>query len=114
MKNMKLSTKLIGGFVIVALIGAIIGAWGILKIKEVSDRDSFLFAQMTVPLGQLAHISTDFQRIRVNSRDMIDAQEPDQIKHYAGRIEELSPKRAGFCTDVFWNPARSTGAIWPA
>jgi methyl-accepting chemotaxis protein len=90
MKNMKLSTKLIGGFVIVALIGAIIGAWGILKIKEVSDRDSFLFAQMTVPLGQLAHISTDFQRIRVNSRDMIDAQEPDQIKHYAGRIEELS------------------------
>ena len=36
MKNMKLSTKLIGGFVIVALIGAIIGAWGILKIKEVS------------------------------------------------------------------------------
>ena len=45
---------------------------------------------MTVPLSQLAHISTDFQRIRVNSRDMIDAQEPDQIKHYAGRIEEHS------------------------
>jgi len=90
MKNMKLSTKLIGGFVIVALIGAIIGAWGILKIKQIDAADEMLYEHMTVPLVQLADISIAFQRVRVNSRDMIQASDPAKIKHFADRTTELT------------------------
>jgi ABC-type transporter Mla subunit MlaD len=87
---MKLSTKLISGFIIVALIGAFIGFWGILKIKQIDAADTKLYEQLTVPLSQLVVISTAFQRIRVNSRDMITAEDPAKIRHFADRIKELS------------------------
>ena len=90
MKNMKLSTKLIGGFLAVSLIGALIGGWGLLKINQVARSEMRLYEQMTVPLGQLGHISTYFQRLRINLRDMVAAEDPARIKHYAGRIDELS------------------------
>lgn len=52
MKNMKLSTKLIGGFLAVSLIGALIGGWGLLKINQVARSEMRLYEQMTVPLGK--------------------------------------------------------------
>lgn len=90
MQNITLKTKLICGFVFVALIGGLIGIWGILKIKEINDADTRLYERMTVPISQLAHISTDFQRVRVNCRDMIDAEDPAKIQYFANRIKELS------------------------
>ncbi|MBA4423492.1 MAG: chemotaxis protein [Syntrophus sp. (in: bacteria)] len=90
MKNMKLSTKLICGFLAVSLIGAIVGGWGLLKINQVVRSETKLYEQMTVPLSQLGHISTYFQRVRINARDMVEAEDPARIKHFAGRIDELS------------------------
>ncbi|MCU0578933.1 MAG: methyl-accepting chemotaxis protein [Desulfobacterota bacterium] len=90
MKNITLHTKLICGFVFVALIGGLIGIWGILKIKQINDADTSLYERMTVPISQLAHISTDFQRVRVNCRDMIEAEDQAQIQHFSNRIKELS------------------------
>ncbi|RPH48039.1 MAG: hypothetical protein EHM85_18240 [Desulfobacteraceae bacterium] len=88
-KNMKLGTKLICGFIAVALIGAIIGVFGILKVREIDEADTKLYQNVAVPLGQLANISVDFQRVRVNSRDVIYAKTKEAQAEYIKRITEL-------------------------
>ena len=64
--NLKIGTKLISGFVIVALIAGVIGFIGIQKIHQIDDGGAKLYQKITVPTAELLSISTDFQRIRVN------------------------------------------------
>jgi methyl-accepting chemotaxis protein len=47
-----------------------------------------LYEQITVPLGHLSAISTDFQRIRVNSRDMLRVEKEDR-EEFSDRINEM-------------------------
>ena len=64
-KNMSIGKKLIGGFVIVALIAGIIGFIGIAKIRAIGAADTMLYEKITVPTAQLLKISTSFQMMRV-------------------------------------------------
>lgn len=59
------------GFILVAIVAAIIGGVGIFYIKKIDAADTKLYEKLTVPLGELAAMSSDFQRIRVNIRDFI-------------------------------------------
>uniref|UniRef100_A0A7C4MN11 Methyl-accepting chemotaxis protein n=1 Tax=Desulfatirhabdium butyrativorans TaxID=340467 RepID=A0A7C4MN11_9BACT len=88
-KNMKLGTKVLFGFAALLLIAATIGAVGMLKIKTVDDADTKLYEKVTVPLGELADISVNFQRVRVNSRDMIHAGSKEKRDIFIQRIKEL-------------------------
>ena len=45
LKNLKLRTKLIAGFAIVAAIAAVIGVSGLLSIREVSRADQILVSE---------------------------------------------------------------------
>ena len=87
--NMKLSTKLLGSFLVLAVLTGVVGFIGIRGILTVDDADTMLYERVTVPLGQLAVITQDFQRVRVNSRDMIAAQDPEKIKSFVDRIKTL-------------------------
>jgi methyl-accepting chemotaxis protein len=69
--NLKIGVKLTGGFLLVALIAGIIGVVGIINIRSIDAADTHLYENMTVPMSQISEISTNFQRIRVNLRDMI-------------------------------------------
>ncbi|MCE1227409.1 MAG: methyl-accepting chemotaxis protein [Geobacteraceae bacterium] len=89
LKNMKLGTKLMSSFLLVALISLIIGVFGYLQVHKLDTADTKLYRQIAVPLGQLTTISTDFQRIRVNSRDIVYAEKDDR-EEFAHRIQELS------------------------
>ena len=88
LKNMKIGTKLMGGFLVVALIALIIGVIGYIEIHRLDEADTRLYQQIAVPLGQLTAISTDFQRIRVASRDLVQAA-PDDREEFVERINEL-------------------------
>ena len=87
--NLTLKAKLLTGFIMVALIAAIIGGVGIYEINQIEKADTLLYEKVTVPLGELAEISTAFQRIRVNARDIIAASSMEDKKRFAGRIKEL-------------------------
>jgi len=87
--NMTLKGKLLLGFITVAIIAGIIGGYGIYNIRLLDVADTRMYEKMTVPLGEMAEISIAFQRIRVNSRDFIDATTPDKQEHFANRIKEL-------------------------
>jgi len=50
LKKMKMGTKLIGGFLVVALIAAVVGITGIVNIRKVAKADLGLFQDSLVPL----------------------------------------------------------------
>lgn len=87
--NLRIGTKLITGFITVALIAGIIGVIGIQKIHQIEDADTKLYEKITVPIGQLQDVSVAFQRLRVNVRDIILASSAEDTQKYARRIQEL-------------------------
>ena len=89
--NMKIATKLITGFLIVAIIAGIVGVVGIRNIRALDKADSQLYSNMTVPISQLAELSIAFQRARVNVRDMIAATDPIAVQ---SNIDEIAERQA--------------------
>jgi methyl-accepting chemotaxis protein len=87
--NMTLKGKLLAGFITVAIIAGVIGGVGIFYVKKIDEADTKLYLTMTVPLGELGHIATDFQRMRVNSRDLINAP-ADKRQHFIDRLKDLN------------------------
>ncbi len=88
LKNLKLRTKLIGGFLLVAVIALIIGVFGYIQIHRLDAADIRMYREITEPLKNLSEISTAFQRIQVNSRDLMLAEKEDQ-EEFVDRIAEL-------------------------
>ena len=70
----KLGTKMIGGFVFVALISALIGVSSLMNIRKMAQADQRLYDQSTAPLPELSTIGVSFQGMRIASRDFINAQ----------------------------------------
>ena len=61
---MKISGKLVMGFVVVALLGAAMGVFGIISLRRVDAADTFLYEKMTVPLGAVAEFGSAINRQR--------------------------------------------------
>ena len=64
--NLKISLKLVIGFVIVAIIAGVVGVTGIINIKSIDEDNSLMYKENTVPLGYLEKAAVQFQRLRVN------------------------------------------------
>ena len=86
--NLKIGTKLISGFIIIALLFGAVGAYTIYNIKALDGSDTELYEKMTAPLAVVGQLSTEFHRIRVDARDVIIAQTPEDIQKVVTRIEE--------------------------
>ena len=87
--NMTLKGKLLFGFITVAIIAGVIGGYGIYNLRLIDAAGTKLYEKMAVPLGEVANISTAFQRIRVNTRDLIAANSPEKQEQFMGRIKDL-------------------------
>jgi methyl-accepting chemotaxis protein len=104
--NAKVATKLIGGFLVVAAIGAAIGISGILKSAEISDLASQMYERETVGLRHVAEANTHLLGIGRNVRSAILAptneERSTQIAAVERRIknmdEELDKGAATFVT----------------
>src|ERR1700722_20154507 len=99
-ENMRLRTKLIGGFVFVALISGIIGATSLMNIRKMAQADKRLYDDSTVPLPELSMIGVEFQGMRIASRDFINAQS-DATKR--ATFEEQIGQRGRAVTDAVGN-----------
>ncbi len=86
LKNIKIGMKLIGGFVIVALIAAGIGVTGILCLHSLAGANVALYEKATVPEGQLIGMTATLQGLRLASRDVILS--PEKQK-YAAKVSSL-------------------------
>ena len=90
LKNMKIAKKLIGGFVLVAAIAAGIGVVGWINLKNLDAADTRLFEKATAPMKDALAMATLFQRIRVNARDAILAENSAEAQKFIDRTEELA------------------------
>lgn len=90
LKNMKIRTKLLVSFLLVALLAGVIGYMGISRIKQLDAADQKLYEKITVPMADMMDMSTSFQRVRVNVRDAIYATNNEDREAKLARIEELS------------------------
>ena len=89
--NMKISGKLMLGFALVIAVAVAVGVVGVINLTSIAANDVVMYAHMTLPLGNLTNITSSFQRIRVNMREMIIQNAPAMI---AEREERVAKYRA--------------------
>jgi len=92
MRNVKIRTKLLFGFIVVALIAGIIGFMGVTRIQEMKEADKALYLTATKPLAYCFEMSTLFQLVRVSLRDVILANDKETIKKFFDKIDDCHNK----------------------
>lgn len=87
--DLKISIKLLSAFIIVAILAGGVGIVGMTNIKTIDENSHIMYNNMTVPLGEAAEMAKLFQRVRVNTRDMILENDVDEIESMYSNIEEI-------------------------
>jgi methyl-accepting chemotaxis protein len=90
--DLKIGTKLLASFLVVAAMAAVIGFIGITKIRTVSKSGEELYAVNTIPILELSEISTAYNRIRINLRDLLLDNNQANHAHYMETIKDLTKK----------------------
>ncbi|MEI7812699.1 MAG: MCP four helix bundle domain-containing protein, partial [Ignavibacteria bacterium] len=88
-KDLKISVKLLTGFIFTAILAATVGWFGINNMQKIDDADTLLYEKATVPLGQLQKIGVAFQVIHVNLRDVLMTTEPAVIDQKTAKIDKM-------------------------
>jgi methyl-accepting chemotaxis protein len=76
--NLKIMSKLMTGFILVALLAGLTGYIGIRQMKQIDDSDTLLYEKMTVPIATLQDITDNFQRLRINLLSLTLADTPEE------------------------------------
>jgi methyl-accepting chemotaxis protein len=95
--NLKIGTKLLSSYIMLSLLAGVIGWVGVTNIRKIADEDRQMYERINVPISELLAISTSFQRIRVNIRDLIYAKTPEERSKFSGRIKDLREELANNC-----------------
>jgi len=70
-KNFKITTKLLAGFLTVALFLGGIGVFGIFNLKAIEENDGHLYNVDTLGIANISKINSDFLKIRLTVRNMV-------------------------------------------
>jgi len=87
--DLKIGSKLLGSFILLSLLAGAIGAVGVANLRKIAEEDKGLYERVTVPVSELLAVSTDFQRMRVNVRDLIYARSAEDRAKFLGRLKDL-------------------------
>lgn len=95
--DLKIATKLILGFVLVALIAAIVGVVGLVNLNQIVEADGQLYERNTLGLDYAGNATVFYQRIRFNLVKglaiNVESERNNAIKNvrdYTDRINELA------------------------
>ncbi len=72
--DLKIKTKLLVSFLLVALIAGLMGYEGISSLKSVDESDTILYQTNAYPLGTFGDLTSYFQRMRGNGLELLLAQ----------------------------------------
>ncbi len=104
--NLRISAKLLSAFIVMALITALVGYIGLSDLQIIIDADARMYKNVAIPTSQIGQISTMFQRIRVNTRDIVltkNLKEKEQygslIQTYRGEIDKIAQEYEKSITD---------------
>lgn len=79
--NLKIATKLLIGFVLVATIAGVVGVVGIINLRNIDSNYTDLFNDYGKPLNSLGDAMSNFQRVRSGERDLILEKGKDRSKY---------------------------------
>jgi methyl-accepting chemotaxis protein len=90
MSKFGISAKMLGGFIMVSVLATIVGIYGIVQLRNIDNLGAQLYELTTKPLGDIGHVSTAYQRIRVELGEiMIESYNYKDASEYLKRIAEL-------------------------
>lgn len=106
--NLKISAKLISGFLLVAVIAGIVGIVGMVNINNMSEADELLYEESALGIEYMGAASVYFQRIRFNCvKMMLDDDENiintsvNNINNYFLEVDNyLDLYEVGIATDL--------------
>lgn len=87
--NLKIKTKLQISFILIALIGSLIGLIGISNIMTLKDANTHLYEHTTLPISKIGQLSTTLEEMRSNSFEIILHSEAAEKAEHAATINEL-------------------------
>ncbi|WP_461205764.1 methyl-accepting chemotaxis protein [Clostridium sp. DL1XJH146] len=88
--KMNLSQRIIMGFLIIALVTAIIGGVSVINMNKMSENDKELYTNMTVPLKTASEISKLFQKSQIYSVEMILENDSVKIEEKFNEFMQIS------------------------
>jgi len=89
-RNMKIGTKLITTFVIVACLAGGMGAFGIINMENVDSKYTELYTDYGISLGDLGSAGIDFNRNRYRLAGILLSDDQAQKEQLAAEIREIS------------------------
>ncbi|MBF0592834.1 MAG: MCP four helix bundle domain-containing protein [Nitrospirae bacterium] len=90
--DLKISSKLVTGFVLVALIAGAIGYIGINSVGKLAAANKDMHDNMLVSVGVMAEVTQDFQKIRVTVRNILLSEKAEERSKYTNLVKELRDK----------------------
>ena len=84
--DLNIRNKLFLGFAAVVSLTFAIGIFGYYRIHFLDKADDFLFHNGIIPLENIGEISSDFQRLRSNIRELILARGHNETYYYHERV----------------------------
>ena len=84
--NLKIATKLIIGFLIVAVIAGVVGIVGLVNITRIVDADTLLFEHNTMGVNYSGNAVAYYQRLKYNAAEMLLLEDESLIKDYIEKI----------------------------
>ncbi|MBF0464068.1 MAG: MCP four helix bundle domain-containing protein [Nitrospirae bacterium] len=87
--DLKVRSKLLTGFVLVALFTVIVGIIGIRASKGIDEQAENIYNKSVLPMQDLGSVMETYQRIRVNIRDFAISANEDERKELLGKLKTL-------------------------
>src|SRR5690554_5418611 len=84
--KLKLRTKLLCGFLIVAMLSGVIGAIGVINVTVMSNDYQDLDEVVVMPMGTITGITDSFHRLRVILRDALLADSEELMKEELQKV----------------------------
>lgn len=103
-------SKLLSGFILVALLAGIIGYIGVRSITNLDDSATLMYEKMTVPIGDLQQMTDSFQRVPMNLLELTLAETPEQRasvqKNISDRRNEVVKSADAFAKTIVTQAVR--------
>ena len=97
-----LKARIFTGIALAILVPLVIGITSLMNMRRMTTFSQTLFYSGAAPLQMLAQIGVSFQRMRIASRDLLEAEGPAaaakytrQLDQLSGEIEKISESYAG-------------------
>lgn len=97
--NLKISMKLIAGFILVALIAGVVGAIGIMNLNKIDTDYTDLYVNYGVASNDIGKISTLYQRSRVNIRGILLEDAGADLSNYTNTINDINKQMPELLSD---------------